>query len=261
MYAYIRLVFLIGFSALMLVSCKSKAVVLSEGKARERLSSDTIIKKHYANSKDFSTVYIKANAHYEDANQSQRVNAEIKIKKDQKILISIRVLGITMAKALITPTEVKYYEKINSQYFEGDYTLLSRWLGTDLDFYKVQNLLLGHAIDDLAKGNYTASIENTLYKLDDNTDASTSKAFYFESGKFLLKREVVSQPAKNRMVQILYPNYADSSVMVLPTNLEIEAAQKKGKVNIEIEYNSVSFNEDLSFPYSVPEGYERIFIN
>ena len=30
---------------------------------------------------------------------------------------------------------------------------------------------------------------------------------------------------------------------------------------ININYNSIIFNEELSFPYSVPNSYERIFIN
>jgi hypothetical protein len=33
------------------------------------------------------------------------------------------------------------------------------------------------------------------------------------------------------------------------------------KTEILIDYNSITFNEDLSFPYSVPDGYDRIFIN
>jgi hypothetical protein len=32
------------------------------------------------------------------------------------------------------------------------------------------------------------------------------------------------------------------------------------KREINFEYNSVSFNEELSFPYSVPNGYKRILI-
>ncbi|WP_309640490.1 DUF4292 domain-containing protein [Flavobacterium sp.] len=257
-----RFAFFIFFiSPLTIVSCKSKAVLLSEGKAKDLITADTIIKKHYQNKKDFTTLYIKSSAHYEDPNQSQNVTAEIKIKKDEIILISIRFLGITMAKALITPNEVKYYEKINGNYFEGDYSLLSRWLGTDLDFNKVQNLLIGQALDDLHKGSFTTSIEDTLYKLEDNSDASTSKSYYFESGKFLIKKQQVTQSEKERTVQIVYPNFGNYNQMALPTKIVIDAMQKKGKVNIEIDYNSVTFDEELSFPYSVPEGYERIFIN
>jgi hypothetical protein len=38
------------------------------------------------------------------------------------------------------------HEKINNSYFEGDFSSLSQWLGTDLDYSKIQNLLLGQAM-------------------------------------------------------------------------------------------------------------------
>ncbi len=258
---YFRFLFLIGIVSLTLISCKSKAVVLTEGSAKDPMSSDDIVKKHYENKRDFTTLYIKSTAHYEDANQSQNVAAEIKIKKNEMILISVRVLGITMAKALITPKEVKYYEKLNGNYFEGDYSLLSRWLGTDLDYDKVQNMLIGQAMDDLTKRSFSTSIEDTLYKLQDNSESGTSKSYYFESEKFLVKKQQVTQRVRERSVQIAYPNYGNSNQLALPTNIIIDAVQPKGKVNIAIDYNTVSVDEDLSFPYSVPEGYERIFIN
>ena len=125
---------------ILLASCKSKAVLL-EGNASNTISADKIIMSYDNNKIDFSTLYIKASAKYEDDKQSQNVQAEIKIKKNEKILVSIRILGFTVAKALITPTSVQYYEKVGSKYFEGDYAGLSKWLGTDLDFQKFLNYL------------------------------------------------------------------------------------------------------------------------
>lgn len=244
---------------LILASCKPKAV-LTEVKAKEALSADSIIRAHYNNKKDFATLYVKASARYEDEDNTQNVNAEIKIKKDEKILISIRVLGITMAKALITPTEVKYYEKIGGKYFEGDYTTLSKWLGTDLDYQKVQNLLIGQAIDDLTSGNYKATIDDKLYRLE-NRDSSTMKAFYFEAGRFLVKQQQIIQTQQNRMLRVNYPNYNSYAQAALPSGIDIEASQPKGKIKINIEYNSATFNEDMTYPYSVPEDYERITID
>jgi len=250
----------IGLALLaFLVSCKSAKPVLTEGSAGKNVEAEKIIQSHYANKKDFSTAYIKASARYKDDKQTQNVSAEIRIKKDQMILVSIRFLGITMAKALITPTEVKYYEKLNGNYFEGDFAALSQWLGTDLDYKKVQNLLIGQALDDLNKGNYKNSIEDNLNKLA-SSDGTTSKEYFFESDKFLLKKELISQSAKQRMLQVLYPNYNQVSNIAMPSGIVIDASQPKGKTNINIDYNSVNFNEELSFPYSVPEGYERIFI-
>jgi hypothetical protein len=255
MYKYLLLV-VFG----VLLSCKSKAVLV-EGKAKDMISSDQIVASHYGNKRDFSTLYIKSNAHYEDEKQSQKVNAEIKIKKDEMILISIRFIGITMAKALITPTEVRYYEKINNSFFIGDYTALSRWLGSDLDFSKVQNMLVGEALDDLNKGKYTARIVNQMFALKDSTDTNTTKEYFFESEKYLIKKQQITQKSQDRTLQIVYPNYADFNQILMPTNIIIDATQSKSKTNITIDYNSITFNEDLTFPYHVPDGYEQIFIN
>jgi len=244
---------------IFIVSCKPKAIIAQE-EANKTLSSTRIIENHYNNKIDFSTLYIKAGARYQDENQAQNVQAEIKIKKNEKILISVRILGYTVAKALITPTSVQYYEKIGSKFFEGDYSVLSQWLGTDLDYQKVQNMFIGKALDDLNKDNYTVSILDNIYKLGLVMKDSTSKAYFFENDKFLIKRQEISQSQFDRAVQIVYPEYKKFEEMTLPTAIEIAARQKQAITNITIDYKNVSFNEELSFPYSVPEGYEKIYI-
>jgi Domain of unknown function (DUF4292) len=244
----------------LIVSCKSKAV-LAEGSANGLLTSEKIIANHYNNKTNFSTVYIKANAKYKDEKNAQSVTAEIRIKKDEKILVSVRFLGFTVAKAFITPTSVQYYDKIGNNYFEGDYAGLSQWLGTDLDFNKVQNMFLGEPLDNLNNKKYAVSILDKLYKLENNDDNKTFKSYFFESENFLVKKQQVNQPSQERALQVLYSDFKKYDEMILPLSLAIEANQQKGKTTIDIEYKSATFNEELSFPYSVPEGYERIYIN
>ena len=251
---YLAFVLLILFA-----SCKTKAV-LAEGKASTSLSADKIIESYDNNKIDFSTLYIKASARYEDEKQAQNVQAEIRIKKDEKILISVRVLGITMAKALITPSAVKYYDKIGNKYFEGDFSTLSKWIGTDLDYQKLQNMFLGKTIDDLHGAKYDASIIEKLYKLQSNPNSTTNKSFYFESDNYLVKKQEINQSAQERTLQIEYPDYKRYDSLILPLSLAIDARQKESKTNINIEYKNISVNEELTFPYNVPEGYERIFI-
>ena len=252
-------------AVIFLSSCKSKQVfvdtktpttVVNEEKV---LTSEKIIQNHYSNRNDLSTLYIRASAKYKHDDDSQSVSAEIKIKKDEKILVSIRLLGITMAKALITPKEVKYYEKLNGTYFEGDYESLSQWLGTDLDFNKIQNMLIGQPIDDMIKGNYSFIQTDKFYKLNAVED-KTEKSFFFEAEHFLLKKQEINQPLKERSFEANYPNFQDFASGIFPAGLTINAFQKKGETTISVIYNSITFNEDLSFPYSVPDGYDRISI-
>jgi len=241
-------------------SCKTQQGAVAEGAAGENKAAREIIDGHYKNLKDFKTINISASAEYKDSKQSQNVSAEIRIKKDETILVSVRVLGFTVAKALITPTRVSYYEKIGKKYFDGDYVLLSRWLGTELDFKKVQNMLLGMAMDDLNKGSYTATIDGGRYKLVAKPKGGTSKEFLFEGAKYLLKEQRIAQGGSEpRSVDIAYPGHKEHGKGTLPTEIKINAVQKD-KVNIDIEYNTVTFDENLTFPYEVPGGYERVTI-
>lgn len=256
---YIAIVLLSVF----VISCKSKAVAVQNDLQIKDISpkeEKKVIENHYNNKLDFSTLYVKASAKYVDEKQSNNVTAEIKIEKDKQILVSVRFLGITMAKALITPTAVSYYEKINGTYYEGDFTSLSKWLGTELDYSKIQNLLVGEALDDLRKGKYAQTIVDNLFRLEDEKGTNITKTFFLDPEKYLLQKEEISQPSENRKLEIIYGDSKTFNQGTLPTSIEINAIQPKGKTNINLNYNTVTFNEELSFPYSVPSGYKKVII-
>jgi hypothetical protein len=188
------------------------------------------------------------------------LNADIRIKKNEIIWINIKILGFPIAKALITPAKVSYYEKINNTYFEGDFSMLSNWLGTDLDFQKVQNLLLGKSIDDLSKGNWISGINDKLFKLSQAQTTDIYKEFYFEAANFLLKKETITQASQNRALEIQYPSYKEVERIFLPNEINIKAAQKD-KISIAIEYKNTTFNENLNYSYAIPSDYKAIQID
>lgn len=244
----------------ILLSCKSKQLVVAEQAAKEENKSVEVIQKHYDNKLNFETASIRTNASYEDAKQSLSINADLRIKKDEIIWINLKFLGFPAAKALITPTRVSYFEKINNTYFDGDYSTLSKWLGTDLDFQKVQNLLLGRPIDNLTKEVFVMQIVDNLFQLKNKNNTQLQKTFAFESGNFLLKKQVVSQPMNQRSVTVAYPAYQNQEAIFVPTGIQIEAMQKES-VKIEVEYKKITFNENLTYPYAVPNGYKQIIID
>ena len=252
---YILAVVFAGF----LIGCKSKQAVASAA-AKDTAEISKIINGHYANETNFKTLNIKANAKYEDPSQSHSLNADIRIKKNEIIWINIKILGFPIAKALITPAKVSYYEKINNTYFEGDFSMLSNWLGTDLDFQKVQNLLLGKSIDDLSKGNWISGINDKLFKLSQAQTTDISKEFYFEAANFLLKKETITQASQNRALEIQYPSYKEVERIFLPNEINIKAAQKD-KISIAIEYKNTTFNENLNYSYAIPSDYKAIQID
>lgn len=242
----------------LIVSCKTKQSV-SELAANEELAAVKVIQGHYENNKSFSTMNIRAAARYKDDKQSHNVSADIRIKRNEMIWINVKLLGFPVAKALITPNSVSYYEKINGTYFEGSFDILSNWLGTDLDFNKVQNLFVGNALDDLTKATYIATIENELYKLTEKKKTATEKEFYFEAANFLIKKEKIAQKAENRSLEIEYPSFNKQNSVFIPNEIKIKAVQDE-TIFIDLEYKNVTFDENLNFSFSIPEGYERMTI-
>ena len=170
-------------------------------------------------------------------------------------------MGFAVAKALITPTQVKYYEKTSGKYFEGDYKTLSNWLGTDLDFQKVQNMLLGQAMDNLSEGKYNLSMEENLPKLEDNSKGNFKKSFVFDVNSFWLNRQEITQQTPLRTLKVNYSNYKSYPESVIPGELLIFANQENKTTTISVAYKNATFNEELTYPYSVPNGYEQIKIN
>ncbi len=73
------------------------------------------------------------------------------MEKDKVIWLSA-TLGL--ARLMITPEKVQFYNKIDNEFFDGDYKLLSDFVGVELDFYKVQNILLGQTIFPLDDKSY-----------------------------------------------------------------------------------------------------------
>lgn len=242
-----------------LLGCKSGKTI-SERKATEEKAVLHILNAHYSNLSDFSTSIIRGSAYYRDHKQSQNVGVDIRIKKDEKILINIKVLGFSMAKALITPTEVSYYEKINNQYFTGDFGLLNQWLGADLDFQKVQNILLGTPFNTLEAAHLSSSLENGLHKLKPQANSTMDETYFFEDQLLLLKKEELKSRTNRSKVTISYPNYQKAGQHMMPSEIKIDAEQEKS-IHLNITYDKVSFDEDISFPFSIPSNFKRISIN
>lgn len=251
---YFFLIIVIG-----IFGCKTKQTALSSERLT-KINQKELIEKQSENKVNFKTLYIKSSARYQDEKQSQNVTADIRIEKDTKILISIRVLGMTMAKAFITPNKVQYYEKIDHTHFDGDFEGLSRWLGTNLDFDKIQNLLIGKSLYDLETLKLNYQLENNQFILS-NKDTQLSKTFFLETMEALLTKQVYHSAEKQTTLNIFHKDFKNVADFKMPHHLHILATKAAKNIAITLEYNTVTMDENFSFPYQVPNGSTQIFID
>ena len=248
------LVVLISFLAL---SCKSKKIV-TDGSVDDKSSAKAIIKAHYQNQIDFKTLRGKMKIDYSDGETSQGVSVSFRMANDKAIWMSA---PFGMVKVYITPDRVSFYNKLENEYFDGDFSYLSNILGTDLDFEKVQNLLLGQALFDLREQKYDISVDKDNYQLTPKNSLELFQTlFQIEPQNFKMASQQLSQPLKKRLLEVNYKDYQKINTWVLPNTVLITAIEDKVTNTIDIEYRNIEFDQELSFPYKIPKGYKEIVL-
>lgn len=253
-----RIILIICISFLV-ASCTAKKSVVAVTEATEKISKSELVDKHYAIPADFTTLNIRSSVKYKDKKLDQSVNADIRIEKDKQIVIIVRFLGITFVKALITPDRVSYYDSFNGQYFDGNYQIISNWLGIDLNYNNIQNILLGKSVYDLNTISFATTLENGLHKIKYKTKDGILNESFFEDTNYLLMKTILNQLEEQRNVVLEYTNYTNTAGVYLPSTINIVANQDD-LVQIDVKYNSVSVNDNVSFKYAIPNGYKKIII-
>ncbi|WP_231374053.1 DUF4292 domain-containing protein [Aureivirga marina] len=251
------LVFVLIFS-----SCKTTKTLTNDVTEVKELSSKKIIKRHYKNELPQKTVLAKMKVRFQDANQTQNVSVKLRMEVDKKIWISAGMLGITGAKMLITPEKVSFYNALDNTYFDGDFTILSKFLGTDLDFEKVQNLLLGQAIYDLKDDRYASDIEGKNYLLTPRKQQELFDLFFWiNPSNFKVAKQHIKQEEKEQELIIDYQTYQQKNGIIFPKDIEIQAITKDELTKINIDYKTVELDRKLSFPFKIPKGYKEISLD
>ncbi|RXP64455.1 DUF4292 domain-containing protein [Lutibacter sp. HS1-25] len=253
---YKLLILIVVFLAI--TGCKSKKNA-TDTNAIEVVSAKKLINDHYAHAFDKKTLSANINAKYADTKASVSINIKLRLEKDKTIWMSATKMGFPIAKILITPKSVQYYEKLERTYFDGDFSLLSKWLGTELDFKKVQDLLVGQAVLNLKDEKYDVKISNNSYELRPrHANDLFAILFFMNRENYKLDKQEIRNPKKAQMLDISYPSYTEIEGEQFPKNIDIEVIDIDKKTLVNIEYKSVEFNNKLTFPFEIPSGYKKI---
>lgn len=225
------------------------------GEVNSTLGAKKVIESHYASQIDFETIRGSLKIDYNDGENSQSFRVSLRLKKDEVIWISA---PFSVVKAKITPSKVEFFNKLDKEYFEGEFDYLSQLLGTELDFVKVQNLLLGDAVMDLKKEKYSLDIVAGNYQLKPKRGNELFKILFAIEPKFYkIASQEISQPWKNRYLTMNY-SFQEVEERVIPNEIFIDATTNHDTTKIELEYKNVVFNQSMNYPYKVPNGFKRI---
>ncbi len=228
----------------------------------ENASAKEVISAHKAAAPEFKTLASRVQLVYETDKKLQSITVSLRMEKDKNIWIKASILGITIAKVLITPTSVSYYETIGSTYFEGDFALLGEWIGTPINFQQAQSMLLGQSIFTINPTEYKSEVFQKKFKIQPKQQPQNFiHSLFLNPENFKIASETLSQPKDERLLSIRYGDYQKIEGQYYPSTILIDTSEKGSKTKIEINYKKIDVNVDVSFPFEIPQGYEEIQLN
>jgi Domain of unknown function (DUF4292) len=240
----------------VLVSCKGTKSVTTN---TEDLAIKNIVKSHLAAMPDFTTLAARVYVVYEDEKKQQSITVSLRMEKDKVIWMKASLIGITLAKAKITPERVSYYETVSGTYFDGDFSLLSEWLGTEIDFKKAQAILLGQSIFPIETLQYTTVVQGDRYKLQPKTQPfNFIHSLMIASDNFKIDSETLSQPNEERILTIRYDGYQTIEGGLYPSEIHVMATEKNSTTKIDLTYRKIEPNVSINFPFDIPDGYSEM---
>ncbi|MDC8001670.1 DUF4292 domain-containing protein [Aequorivita todarodis] len=244
--------------ALVLASCGGSKSITSV----ESASAKEVISAHKAAAPEFKTLAGRVQLVYETDEKLQSITVSLRMEKDKNIWIKASVLGITIAKVLITPTRVSYYETIGKTYFEGDFALLGEWIGTPINFQQAQNMLLGQSIFTLNPSEYKSEVFQNKFKIQPKQQPQNFiHSLFLNPENFKIAMETLAQPNSDRLLSIRYGDYQKLDGQFYPSTILINTSEKGSVTKIEMNFKKIDLNVDVSFPFDVPAGYEEIQLN
>lgn len=252
---YYTLLFIlfIGFT-----SCKSSKKAINTSTIVKKMSARKVAKKHMSSNFDEKTIDARLKVNYKDTKDKIGFSVRMKIIKDEVIwLKGTKVINIFKAK--ITPTKVQFYSSYYKNYFDGDFAMLKKMLGTDINFEQLQNMLLGQSILDVKSQRQEVVIKDQSYQLSPKKQADFFDIFFHVNpNHYKLDKQSIVNQAKNQRLDISYPKYSNKKNVLFPQKIIINAKTKDKFTNINLTTRSVEFNKKLNTDFKIPSGYKEI---
>lgn len=216
-----------------------------------------IYNKLDSNRIDYQTFSAKIKVDYWDKDgKGPDLTVFVRMKKDSIIWLSVNatVFSYEAFRVLITPDSVKLLNKQDKVAQLRSVKYLEEMARIPFDFKTVQELIIGNplfldsniisyqkgpksisllSMGDLFKNLITVGVENFLLehiKLDDRDGV------------------------RNRTADLSYSNYSGQGGIPFATFRKMSFTEKS-KIDVQIEFKQYSFNESLSYPFSIPRNY------
>lgn len=208
---------------------------------------------------DFKTFNAKVNVDYTGSDgKNYDVNANFRMYKDSAIWVSVNaILGIEAMRLYITKDSVKLLVKLDQKtYTRRSISYLQEVTSLPLDLYTLQDLLIGNPVYlDSNIIHYTTG--NSVINMVSSGQFFKNLVTFNAGDKTILHSKLDDvNPTRSRTADLSYNEYETKKGPLFSKKRQIVVSEKT-RLDIKLDFKNYTFNEAVSFPFSVPKNYKR----
>lgn len=240
---------------------------------KNEMNVDSVVNRMKSGEFDFNTLSLKFSAKYISKKEEQSFNGNIRIKKNEKIWISITpMLGIEAFRVLISQDSVQMIDRMNKTFFRGDYQIVNELLQTPFDFDMLQAFIIGNDFSYYENNSFKLGEDALMYRISTvgrrklksyiRNQSDKDKVFiqdiWIQPETYKIRTQQLKEISKQNNKLIL--NYSDFSVIgkyLFPQTINIDV-ESESKMSIGVSYTRVTVDEEISIPFVIPESYKPI---
>jgi len=243
-------------SIIFLFACKSSQKISGVGVSNTILANE-VIHKFQQSQHQYHNASLKAKVEFTDK-KTQSFTANIRMVRDSIIWASLTgTLGVEGARVIVTKDSIHILDKLNKVYYKKPFNFIYQYVPFSLSMNFLQDILIGNnSIDTTIKTDFM--VDKTYVLKQETEKLVTSYAITPDNFVALIVK--MQETLDNRQVAMKYEDYrpandTDSASKLFSFQRYVDFKSGK-KINIDIKFSKVSWNEELSFPFNVGEKYE-----
>lgn len=198
---------------------------------------------------------------------THNISGTLRIKNDSAIFISVSpLLGIEIARLLITPDTVKMVNRLDNTFYAGNMDILNNMLGTYLDFQMLQALLTGNDFSHFSQKELTVSENNgdvvlfSRNRYPENRAGATGfqHRLLINGDNFRIIENLLQETQSQRSLQVKYHRFSHVDGQFIPQEISMIFSDTRGQTGVNLSFSRIVLNEERSFAFTIPNHYRQI---
>lgn len=251
---------LIATLSCLVVNCGTTKKVAPTIEPKKDIEINALLEQVVQAYPNHNNLSVRGNLSFDNGKRSDKVSVQLRFQNKKAIWTNV-VMIVPLARLLITPEKVKFYERFQKTFLVEDFESLQEFVPIgSIGFSQLENLLLGKALVDVSKYKWQ-QIENpkNYIIVPENTKGNIVPTLFIDPQTFLIYEQRVLIPSSSNSISIRYKNHINIEGDFFPKTIEINVIGRETNIQLVLEYAQIGRHEiDLDIPFEIPTNYTRI---